>query len=181
MLPLSLRTVGRDEQFGQCPQYTTSASSTEKPVSSEAVRQGVCADGAVDVLDVAARAAHDVVVVVPHPRFVARDRAGRLDAPRQAGVRQRTEHVVDRLVGDRAEGGASQSDDRLGVGVRMGVQDLQHRQSRSGDPQPDGTQSLLELPPHASNVAHIVEPFKSRGHEPSGGAASSAPVRTLAV
>ena len=38
------------------------------------------ADGAVDVGDVAAGAAHDVVVVVADPRLVARDRAGRLDA-----------------------------------------------------------------------------------------------------
>src|SRR4051794_24363432 len=40
---------------------------------------GCLADGAVDVGDGAAGAAHQVVVVVADPRLVAGDRAGRLD------------------------------------------------------------------------------------------------------
>ena len=62
----------------------TSASSITKPWSSEAVRHGASTDGAVDVGDRAAGAAHDVVVVVADPGLVARDGAGRLDAAHQA-------------------------------------------------------------------------------------------------
>ena len=80
----------------------TSASSIAKPWSSDAVRQGVVADGAVDVGDRAARPAHDVVVVVADPRLVARHRAGRLDAPHQTRAGQRPQHVVDGLVGHLA-------------------------------------------------------------------------------
>ena len=81
----------------------TSASSIAKPWSSDAVRHGVVADGAVDIGDGTARAAHDVVVVVADPRLVAGHGAGRLDAPHQARGGQRTQHVVDGLVGHLAE------------------------------------------------------------------------------
>src|SRR3954453_5119585 len=61
------------------------------------------ADGAVDVGDHAARAAHDVVMVVADPRLVARHGAGRVDAPHQAGVSKCVEHVIDGLLGHVAE------------------------------------------------------------------------------
>ena len=81
----------------------TSASSISKPASSLGRQAGCVADGAVDVGDGAAGPADDVVVVVAHPRLVARHGAGRLDAPHQARVGQRAQDVVDRLVGHVAE------------------------------------------------------------------------------
>src|SRR3954471_10958211 len=58
------------------------------------------ADGAVDVGDRAARAAHHVVVVVVDARLVARDRAGRLDPAYESSGGQRVQRVVDGLMRD---------------------------------------------------------------------------------
>src|SRR5882757_4041052 len=59
---------------------------------------GCGADGAIDVGDHAAGTTHDVVVVVPGPRLVARDGTRGLDAPHQTRNSQRSQHVVDGLV-----------------------------------------------------------------------------------
>ncbi len=56
------------------------------------------ADGAVDVGDRTAGAAHDVVVVVGDARLIASQRARRLDAPYQPSTRERLQYVIDRLV-----------------------------------------------------------------------------------
>ena len=64
---------------------------------------GRAADGAVDVGDRAARAAHQVVMVVADPRLVARYGARRVDAPDEAGAGQRLQPVVDGLLGDLTE------------------------------------------------------------------------------
>ncbi len=69
-----------------------------KPWSSEAVEARGVADGTVDVGDGAARAAHDVVVVVADAHLVAGDGPGRLDPAHEAGLGEGTEDVVDRLV-----------------------------------------------------------------------------------
>ena len=66
------------------------------------------------------------------PGLVARDRAGRLDAPHQAGRGQRPQHVVDGLVRHLAQIFADDSYDRVGVGVWVGVHRGQGGQARSG-------------------------------------------------
>ena len=123
----------------------TSASSIEKPWSSDAVRQGAAPIGAVDVGDRSARPADHVVVVVAHPRLVARHRAGGLDAAHQAGVGQRAQDVVHGLVGDVGEIVTGGPDDRVRVGVRVRVHGVQHRQPGAGDPQRGAPQQLLEI------------------------------------
>ena len=95
---------------------------------------GCVTDGAVDVCDGAARPAHDVVVVVGDPRLVAGHRAGRLDAPHEPGGGQRTQDVVDRLMGDLAEVRTDHADDRVRVGVRAVVHRREHRHPRPGHP-----------------------------------------------
>lgn len=99
-------------------------------------RQAGCiTDGTVDIADDAARPADDMVVVVADARFVAGDRAGRLDAPHQPGGRQSVQNVVDRLARYLGQAGANSSEDGLGVGVRMGMHGLEHRNAGAGDPQ----------------------------------------------
>ena len=53
--------------------------------------------------------------------------------------------VVDGLVGDGVQPGAGGADERLGVGVRMGVHRVEHGQARTGHPQTRGTQVAFEL------------------------------------
>ena len=129
----------------------TSASSIAKPWSSDAVKQGAVADGAIDVGDDAARPAHDVVMVVADPRLVARHGARRVDAPHQARVGQRPQHVVHGLLGHLAEVLAHDTDDRVRVGVRMVVHRGQHRHPRTRDAQGGPAQHALEFrrPRHA--------------------------------
>src|SRR6478672_11504572 len=62
----------------------------DEAVGVGGVEAGSYADRAVDVRDRAARAAHDVVVVVADAQLVARDRAGRLDPADQPGAAART-------------------------------------------------------------------------------------------
>ena len=81
----------------------TSASSIAKPWSSDAVRQGAWPTAQSTSAMAPHDAAYDVVVVVPDPRLVAGEGAGRLDAPHQPGGGQRAQHVVHGLVGDRRE------------------------------------------------------------------------------
>ena len=120
----------------------TSASSISKPLSSDAVQARRLADRAVDVGDGAAGAAHHVVVVVADPRLVARHRARRLDPADQPCGRQRVQRVVDGLVRDIGQIGAYGPDDRLGVGVRVGVHGDQDRRPRPGHAQPCVPQHL---------------------------------------
>src|SRR5690606_26022443 len=61
------------------------------------------ARGARDVLDAAARAADDVMVVVPASNLVSGQRACGLNAADDASVGERPEAVVDGLVGDGVE------------------------------------------------------------------------------
>ena len=143
----------------------TSASSISKPASSDAVRQGVVADGAVDVGDGAAGAADEVVVVVADPRLVAGHRAGRLDAPDQPGVGERAQHVVDGLVRHLAERRARtapmiESVSACGCVVHRG----EHREPRARHPQGGrraacaASSVVVGITP---SLAHNLEQFKS--------------------
>ncbi len=90
-------------------------------------------------------AAHDVVVVVAHPRLVARDRPCRLDPAYEPGVGEGAEDVVDRLVGHLAEVTAYGADHCLGVRVRVGVEGAQHRQARPRHAETGDPEQLLQL------------------------------------
>jgi hypothetical protein len=78
---------------------------------------GSSADGAVDIGGQAAVAADDVVVIVPHPRFVSSGVAGGLDAPNEAGDLQRMEIVVHGLSGKGAEPLASRVGNSFGIAM----------------------------------------------------------------
>src|SRR5664279_4642762 len=91
--------------------------------------------GAVDIGHVTTRLAHDVVVVVRNPRLITGHGARRLDTAYQTGGRQRLQHVVNGLVGHRAEIRARDTDDLIGVGVRMLVHRCQHGHPGTGDTQ----------------------------------------------
>src|SRR5664280_2584109 len=112
-------------------------------------------DGAIDVGQETARPAHDVVVVVPDPRLVARHGARRLDAPHQARRSQRTQHVVHRLMGHLTEILTHDTDERVRVGMRMLVHRSQHRHPGTRHTQRSPAQQLLNI--------------RSCGHDPKCG------------
>ena len=93
------------------------------------------ADRTVDVGDGPAGSADQVMVVVADPRLVAGNRAQWLDPPNQAHRGERIKHVVHGLAGDFGQAYPHRREDRLGVGMGVGVHYLQH-----GDPGPGHTQ-----------------------------------------
>src|SRR4029077_4948529 len=101
-------------------------------------------DRAVDVHDVTARPADQVVVVVPDPGFVTNHRACRVDASHEAGVGEHTQGVVHGLVGDGRQVDPGRPDQGVGVGVRSLVHGVQHGEPGPGDPEVCSAQQLLE-------------------------------------
>ena len=132
-----------------------------KPPFSEAVRHGA-APTEQSTSAMVPGPAHDVVVVVPDPRLVARHRAGRLDPADQPGRGEGPQHVVDGLVGHRRELGAHRADDRVGIGVRVRVHRSEHREPRSGHRR-RAPQHPLELRagPHAAHYPPLLERIKT--------------------
>ena len=61
------------------------------------LQAGRVADEAVDVDDFPATTAHEVMVVVRHPRFVECGAVGRLNAPNEPGLAQGSKRRVDCL------------------------------------------------------------------------------------
>src|SRR3954469_26040410 len=95
------------------------------------------ADDAVDVVGRAARAAHEMVVVVADARLVARGAPGGLDPAQEADAGHRVQAVVHRLGRDRAERLAHARGDRVGVGMaRQLAHGAQDRDAGRGRPQP---------------------------------------------
>lgn len=112
------------------------------------------ADGALDVGDRSAGAAHDVVVVVRDPGLVTGGRTGGLDAAYQSGVGEGAQDVVYRLVGDSGLVRPYQRDHRVCVDVRMVAQRCEHRQPGPGHAQRGRPQLRLEVGRHPINIAH---------------------------
>ena len=79
------------------------------------------ANRAIGVGDDAAAAADDVVMVVRDSRLIAGHRARRLYAPYQAHSGQRSEHVVNGLMGQFAEILTRNTDDPVRIGMRMRI------------------------------------------------------------
>ena len=73
-----------------------------------------------------------MMVVVADPRLVAGHHAERLDPPDQARRGQGIEDVVDGLAGDIGQSRRGPPTNRLGVGMRMIVHRLEHRDPGSG-------------------------------------------------
>jgi hypothetical protein len=77
------------------------------------------ADGAADVLGLAAGTADEVMMVVADPVFVEGGGVGRLDAADDAFVREDVQDIIDRLAGDRAQQGARTDGDFVGGSMGM--------------------------------------------------------------
>src|SRR5215212_3670530 len=118
---------------------------------------------AVDVGDRPALTADDVVVVVADPRLVAGYRSGGLDAAEEPRIRERPQHVVDRLVRDGAEVPTGCPYERLGVGVWPLVYGDQHRDAGARDTQRGRAQQALGAGDggHGPTLRHFLELFKS--------------------
>jgi GNAT superfamily N-acetyltransferase len=124
------------------------------------------ADHAVDVYDLAAGTADQVVMVVPHSRLVSRQRAGRLDPPDETGIGEGAEYVVHRLVGHLRKLLTGGPQERVGVGVRMPVDGSEDRHPRPGDPERGRAEHLLEfgLTGHGPSLPPNLESVKCAAH-----------------
>lgn len=124
---------------------------------------GRITDGTVDIADHTAGPADHVMVVVTDARFVTGHRTGRLNAPHQPGCGQRVQNVVDRLARYLGQAGTNRSEDGVGVGVRVGMDCLKHRDARAGDPQLRGPQLVGKIRHrgHGEIVVPFLESVKS--------------------
>ena len=100
--------------------------------------------GAVDVFDRSAGPADDMVVVVPDPTLVPRDRPGRLDPPQQPSAGQRPEYVINSLMG-HIELATNRLNDRVRIRMRVIRHRREHSHPRPGHAQSSPTQPVLEL------------------------------------
>jgi hypothetical protein len=91
----------------------TSASSIEKPWSSEAVRQGASPTAQ----STSATSPHDVVMIVPDASLEPGRGAGRLDAAHESRRGERVQGVIHGLKGDMADTLAHPGGDRLDAEV----------------------------------------------------------------
>lgn len=116
-------------------------------VDGKAVRLGrvqarTFADGAVDVTDGTARAAQDVVVVVPDAVLVQGGGADRLDASHDAALDEGIQGVIYRLLGDRTDVRTGKTGDVIGGAVRRSGNRAQNGETLRGDDDSVGTQSV---------------------------------------
>ena len=87
------------------------------------LQAGSRADSAVHIGSETAPAADNVVVVISHPRLIARRMAGRLDASEEPGLLQNVQIVVYGLRGERAEPPTRGDGDRFRVAMLSFAQD----------------------------------------------------------
>jgi len=135
------------------------------------VEAGCSADSAVDVVDSAALAADDVVVVVRDATLEARGVAGRFDAADELGVLERGEHVVDRLLRDGAEDTTHVCGDLVGRGVWNCVERAVDGDARCGDsesarPKHIGRRGRVVFRGgcHLPNQSHFLDSFKKASY-----------------
>ncbi len=115
---------------------------------------------AVNVSDLAARAAYDVVVVVADPGFVARDRAAGLDAAQESSIGQGAQDVIHGLVRDVREVLPHSLNDRFRAGVRVGAYRREHRESGPGHSQSGTAKGVLGVGNHAPSMNPNLERIK---------------------
>lgn len=92
-------------------------------------------DVAVDVGDLAAGPADQVVVVVTDAAFVPRRAACQLEAPKQSGRSEGVEHVIGGLHGNGTDSCAYGGGNLIGGEVALLVQHLEHGDPGSRDPE----------------------------------------------
>jgi hypothetical protein len=103
---------------------------------------GCLTDRAVNVGYYTARAAHDVMVVVPDPALEPRLPAGRLDAPNEPCRGQRVQSVIDGLEGHVAHTSTHLGGDRLDAKVITVPDGLEQRHPGGRYPQAGTAQFL---------------------------------------
>ena len=103
---------------------------------------GRFSDGAVNVGHVAARPAHDMVVVVPDPSVEPGRAAGRFDAAHKSCRREGVQGVIHGLKGDMADAIAHPRGDRLHAEVMTFPQGLEQRDAGGRYPQASATELL---------------------------------------
>ncbi len=99
-------------------------------------------DVAVDVGDLAAGPADQVVVVVTDAPFVPRRAACQLEASQQSGRGEGVEHVIDGLHGNGTDSSAYRRGYLIGGEVALFVEHLEHGDSRNCDPEAVLTQQV---------------------------------------
>src|SRR5665648_76184 len=92
-------------------------------------------DVAVDVSDLTAGPAHQVVVVVTDAAFVPHRAACQLEPPEQSGRGEGVEHVIRGLNGNGTNSFAHSSSDLIGGEVALLGQYLEHGDPRCRDPE----------------------------------------------
>lgn len=87
---------------------------------------------AIRILDMAARTADNMMMIVPHPGFIQRHPPLGLDLLNDPGLGQGVEIVVYGLQCGGWNSLLDRRENRVRIGMRMIVQSLQHRQPHSG-------------------------------------------------
>ena len=113
-----------------------------KAVRLGCMQAGALTDGAVDVADGTARAAQNVVVVVPDAVLVQGGGADRLDASHDAALDEGIQGVIYRLLGDRTNVRAGEAGNVIGGAVRRSGNRAQNGETLRSDDDSVGTQCV---------------------------------------
>jgi hypothetical protein len=110
------------------------------------------------------------MMVVADPRFIASDQAGRLDPPDETRRGEGMKHVIHGLPGHIGQGATHGTENRLGVGVRMRMHRLQHRDPWTGYPKTGHTQPLrvVRHRGHRNNICTFLDSVNSSGRPSVG-------------
>ena len=106
------------------------------------MQAGALTDGAVDVADGTARAAQNVVVVVPDAVLVQGGGADRLDASHDAALDEGIQGVIYRLLGDRTDVRTGEAGNVIGGAVRRSGNRAQNGETLRSDDDSVGTQCV---------------------------------------
>ena len=103
-----------------------------------------------------------MVMVVCHSRLVTSDRAPGGDASHESRVGECAQDVVDRLGGNLTQIIANRTDDRVGVGMRMRIDGVEHGNPRSCHPQGSPAKQVLRVQRrgHSVTLSHFLESVK---------------------
>ncbi len=109
---------------------------------------GSLADGAIDVDESIAGAAHEMVMVVADPIFVSRRRPRRLDPPDDVVLGEEGQGVVDRLPGNCPDVLSDDLGDVVRRAVRMGRNGTQHGEPLRRDLEAPVAENFCEIDGH---------------------------------
>lgn len=93
------------------------------------------ADRAVDITDQATTTAHNMVVVIAHPRLITRYRSRGLNPANQTRRSQCVQNVVDRLARHIRKTEAYRTEHGVGIGMRVGMDRFEYSHPGPGHPQ----------------------------------------------